>query len=186
VFEVNGIAPGDGDVKLPAAGKVRIQAKVAFAEETPLAVAYGTLTSAQGQRIIGDTRILHGPRRDEEMLVGGDRLVELVVNGIPVASHRVPADGKEHDLALEVAIDQSSWVALRHFPQFHTNPVNVLVASKPIRASRQSARWCQEVIEQLWNNRQKNIVPPERDAAQAAFERAKERYRQIAAEAANN
>jgi hypothetical protein len=186
VFEVNGIAPGDGDVKLPAAGKVRIQAKVAFAEETPLAVAYGTLTSAQGQRIIGDTRILHGPRRDEEMLVGGDRLVELVVNGIPVASHRVPADGKEHDLALEVPIDKSSWVALRHFPQFHTNPVNVLVASKPIRASRQSARWCQEVIEQLWNNRQKNIVPPERDAAQAAFERAKERYRQIAAEAANN
>jgi hypothetical protein len=109
----------------------------------------------------------------------------LIVYGIPLASNRVPADGKLHDLAFDVAIDKSSWVALRHFPQFHTNPVNVLVASKPIRASRQSARWCQEVIDQLWNNRQKNIVPPERDAAKAAFERAKERYRQIAAEAAD-
>jgi hypothetical protein len=185
VFTVNAISPGDGDVKLPAAGKVKVKAKVAFAKETPLAVAYGTLTPAQGKRVIGDTRILHGPRRDEEMLVGGDRLVELIVNGVPVASQRVPADGKEHDLTFDVSIDKSSWVALRHFPQFHTNPVNVLVASKPIRASRDSARWCIEVIDQLWNNRQKNIVPPERDAAKAAFERAKERYRQIAAEAAN-
>jgi hypothetical protein len=185
VFEVNGVAPGDGDVNLSAAGNVQIKAKVAFAEETPLAVAYGTLTPAQGKRIVGDTRILHGSRRDEEMLVGGDRLVELIVNGLPVASKSIPADGKEHDLTFDVAIDKSSWVALRHFPQFHTNPVNVLVASKPIRASRESARWCQEVIELLWNNRQKNIVPPERDAAKAAFERAKKRYRQIAAEAAN-
>lgn len=182
---MNGVAPGDDDVNLPAAGKVQIQAKVAFANETPLAIAYGTLTPAQGKRIVGDTRVLHGPRRDEEMLVGGDRLVELVVNGLPVASKRIPADGREHDLSFDVAIDKSSWVALRHFPQFHTNPVNVLVASKPIRASRESARWCQEVIDQLWNNRQQRIVPPERDSAKAAFERAKERYRQIAADAAN-
>ena len=184
VFEVNGVAPGDGEVNLTAAGKVRITAKVAFAKETPLAVAYGTLTPAQGNRVLGDTRVLHGPRRDEEMLVGGDRLVELIVNGLPVASQRIPADGELHELAFDVAIDQSSWVALRHFPQFHTNPVNVLVASRPIRASRDSAKWCQEVIDLLWNNREKNIVPPERDAAKAAFERAKERYRQIAAEAA--
>ena len=185
VFTVNHVAPGDGDVNLAAAGKVQITAKVAFAEETPLAVAYGTLTPAQGKRVIGDTRILHGSRRDEEMLVGGDRLVELVVNGLPVASKRIPADGKEHELSFEVTIDRSSWVALRHFPQFHTNPVNVLVASKPIRASKDSARWCVEVIDLLWKNREKNIVPPERDAAKAAFERAKERYRQIAAQAAN-
>lgn len=184
VFMVNGIAPGDSDVKIPAAGKVQIKAKVAFAEETPLAVAYGTLTPAQGKRVIGDTRILHGPRRDEEMLVGGDRLVELVVNGLPVASKRIPADGKLHDLAFDVAIEKSSWVALRHFPQFHTNPVNVLVASKPIRASRASAVWCQEVIELLWRNREKNISSPEREAAKAAFQRAKDRYRQIAGESA--
>jgi hypothetical protein len=185
VFEVNGLAPGEGEVKLAAPGKVHIRAKVAFAEETPLAVAYGTLTPAQGRRVIGDTRVLHGPRRDEEMLVGGDRLVELVVNGLPVASQRVPADGKPHDLALEAAIDRSSWVALRHFPQFHTNPVNVIVAGKPIRASRQSAQWCVEVIELLWKNRERNIAQPERGDAQAAFERAKERYRQIAAQAAH-
>jgi hypothetical protein len=185
VFEVSGVAPGDGDVNLSTAGNVQVKAKVAFAKETPLAIAYGTLTPAQGKRIIGDTRVLHGPRRDEEMLVGGDRLVELIINGIPVASQRVPADGEEHDLAFDVTIDKSSWVALRHFPQFHTNPVNVLVASKPIRASRESARWCEEVIDLLWINRQKNIVPPQRDDAKAAFERAKERYRQIAADAAN-
>ena len=40
---------------------------------------------------------------------------------------RVPADGKLHDMKFEVPIERSSWVALRQFPQLHTNPVNVIV-----------------------------------------------------------
>jgi hypothetical protein len=161
---------------------VSIVAKVAFAEETPLAVAHGGITPPAGKSVVGDTVVLHGPRR-EEMLVGGTRLVEIVVNGVPVASREVPADGQLHDLKFEVPISKSSWVALRHFPQLHTNPVNVIVADQPIRASADSARWCIEAIDLLWKNREKNIKPTEQDDAKAAFDRARERYRQIAAEA---
>jgi hypothetical protein len=106
------------------------------------------------------------------------------VNGLPVAEREIAADGKSHDLKFEVPISKSSWVALRHFPQLHTNPVNVLVADQPIRASANSARWCVEAIDLLWKNREKNIKPTEQDDAEAAFDRAREKYRRIAAEAA--
>ena len=96
----------------------------------------------------------------------------------------MPADDAVHELSIAVPIDQSSWVALRQFPQMHTNPVEVIVAGRPIRASRRSALWCIGVIEQLWRARGRGIAPGERDAARAAFDHAIEQYRRIAAEAA--
>ena len=80
-------------------------------------------------------------------------------------------------------IERSSWVALRHFPQMHTNPVDVLVGGRPIRASRRSALWCLEAVEQLWRARGRTIAPGERDEARRAFDRAIEMYRRIASEA---
>ena len=82
-------------------------------------------------------------------------------------------------------IAQSSWVAVRHFPQLHSNPVNVIVDEKPIRVSADSARWCIETIHELWRNRHQRISEPERPAARAAYDRAIRRYEQIAAEAAS-
>ena len=182
-FAVNEIRPGEGDVSLASPGNVTVTGLVTFALETPLAVAHGGITPREGRRVVGDTVVLHGPRR-EEMLIGGERQVELVVNGQPVRSQKVPADGKPHAVRWEVPIAHSSWVALRHFPQCHTNPVNVLVEGKPIRASKASARWCQEVIALLWKNRERNIRPEERAAARAAFDRATARYAQIERDAA--
>jgi hypothetical protein len=117
------------------------------------------------------------------MVPGGKRRVEIVVNGVPVASHDVDADGQEHDVSFTVPVDRSSWIALRQFPQLHTNPVNVLVGGQPIRASRSSALWCIETIKQLWRARERTIAPHERSAAQAAFQWATERYEAIAREA---
>src|SRR5690606_10357274 len=111
------------------------------------------------------------------------RLVELIVNGEAVASREVPADGKSHDLTFDVEIAQSSWVALRQFPQLHTNPVDVLVAERPIRGSVESARWCHDAVENLWNRRSRMIDESERPAAAAAYERARQMYLQIAREA---
>jgi hypothetical protein len=110
--------------------------------------------------------------------------VEIVVNGRPTASSEVPADGAIHELSLEIDIRESSWVALRQFPQLHTNPVDVLVGGKPIRASRKSALWCIETIRQLWRNRGEGIPEAERAEARSAFDEAIERFRRIAAEAA--
>ena len=64
----------------------------------------------------------------------------------------------------------------------HTNPVNVLVAGKPIRASRKSALWCIGTIEQLWRVRGNGIAAGEREQAHKTFLWAIEEYRKIAAE----
>jgi hypothetical protein len=180
-FQVSDVRPGEGDVQLAVPGNVTIVAKVAFAAETPKAVAHGGIVPPAGRHVVGDTVELHGPRYDE-MLQGGLRLVEIVVNGQPIAKREIPADGQIHDLSFDIPIDRSSWVALRHFPQLHTNPVNVLVAGKPIRASRRSAQWCIEVIDLLWKNRERAIAEAERPAARATFDRTLAKYRQIASE----
>jgi hypothetical protein len=184
-FRVNGMAAGQGDVKLDESGKVSITSRVAFADQQPLSVAHGGVLPAVGKREAGDTVLIHGPR-SAEMEKGGQRLVEVVVNGRPVAQRKVPADGAIHDLQFEIPIDKSSWVAIREFPQLHTNPVNVIVAGRPVRASKSSARWCSETIKLLWRNRERNISAPERDEAKRTFDRAVVRYEQIAAECADD
>ena len=118
----------------------------------------------------------------DDTVAGGERLVELVVNGRVAARESVPADGRVHELRFDVPIERSSWVALRHFPQMHTNPVNVIVSNEPVRASRESARWCAEAVELLWENRSRLIAEAERPAARAAYDRAIEEYRRRAAE----
>jgi hypothetical protein len=182
-FSVNSSRPGFGDVTLESDGKVTVKATVAFAPATPIGVAYGNVMPSGGRRIVGDTINLHAPR-SMDYVKGGKRKVEIVVNGEAVASVDVPADGEPHEIELPVRILQSSWVALRHFPQLHTNPVNVIIDKKPIRASANSARWCVEVIDQLWKFRSKHISAAERPAARAAYDRAEAKYRQIALEAA--
>ncbi len=159
-FDVNGQAPGFGDVKLDAAGNVTAKATVAFAKELPLGTSNGARVPP-----------------------GETRKVELIVNGKVAASKDVPADDKPHEVEFTVPIDRSSWVALRHFPQMHTNPVNVLVGGKPIRASRESAKWCVGVIEQLWRVRGQGIAAAEREEADKTFKQAIEMYKAIAAEA---
>ena len=150
-------------MKLDAAGPVKVTAKVAFAKD----VALGTAPGAQ-------------PPKDDT------RKLELVVNGKVVASKDIPADDKVHDVSFDVNIDKSSWVALRHFPQMHTNPVNVIVGGKPIRASRESAKWCIGVIEQLWKVRGAGHQGHDANAnaeAEKTFQKALEMYKKIAAEA---
>ncbi len=181
-FLVEGKAAGMSEVQLAESGTVTIRAKVAFAAEQPKAVAYGGITPAGGRRVVGDTRLLHAPR-DTGMERGGERLVEIVVNGTVVDQQIVAADGQIHALKFTVPIERSSWIALRQFPQLHTNPVNVIVQGKPIRASAASARWCQETIDLLWQNRREFIAESERDEARKTYDRAIAKYRAIAAEA---
>ena len=182
-FEVSGQSPGFDDVLLDKPGSVNVKATVAFAPETPVGVAYGNLMPSIGRRMLGDTINLHAPR-SMEYIRGGRRKVELIVNGQAVSSVEVPADGQMHEIKFTAQVDHSSWIALRHFPQLHTNPVNVLIGNKPIRASRDSARWCIETIHLLWKNRHERIAKLERPAARAAYDRAIARYEQIAREAA--
>ena len=180
-FEVGGKRPGPEPVNLAQGGKVKVHAKVAFAPRIPKAVAYGQIEPAGGNRWVGDTVNLHAPRNDE-WVVGGSRKVEIVAGGKVVAETEVPADGLPHDLEFEVEVKESTWIALRHFPQLHTNPVTVLVSDEPIRISKSSARWCAEAVKLLWRNRHHVIAEGEREAAKASYDRAIQEYERIASE----
>ena len=181
-FTVNGQQPGPHPVQMNKTQNVRVNTKVAFAEIQPKGVAYGTITPSAGLRMSGDTVNLHASR-DSGVTRGGVRRVELIVNGLVRAHQDVPADGQPHDIEFDVEIDQSSWVAIRQFPQLHTNPVTVVVANKPVRASRASALWCAEAVRILWHNRRRFIAEGERPAARKAYETALQRYYQIGHEA---
>jgi hypothetical protein len=183
-FTVNGNAPGADDVRIEKAGTVVVKTTVAFAPEHPQAVAYGTLMPPNGNRVVGDTVNLHAPR-DSGYISGGTRMVEIISGGQVAAYRQVPADGKAHELTFEIPVQASSWVAVRQFPQLHSNPVNVIVGDQPIRVSKASALWCAEAVRLLWKNRQRFIAEPERPAAREAYERSLSRYLQIARECAD-
>jgi hypothetical protein len=108
-----------------------------------------------------------------------DVTVEAIVNGTVAAKQRLLADGSIQDLRLEVPIERSSWIALRIVGSAHTNPVFVTVAGQPVRASRKSAEWCLRSVDQCWAQKGPRIRARERDAARAAFDVARERYREI-------
>ncbi|MBD3676298.1 MAG: CehA/McbA family metallohydrolase [Planctomycetaceae bacterium] len=179
-FEVNGVTPGTEDIALDQPGTVKVDFEVAFAPQVPKAVFHGTLESLDGPREVGDSRILHAPRNDE-WVEGGTKQVELVVNGEVVRTFEVES-GTPVARSVEIPIERSSWIALRQFPQLHTNPVRVMVADRPIRVSRQSAEWCAQSVELLWKNRSRFIREGERPAARSAYDEAIRIYRERANE----
>jgi len=181
-FAVNGGAAGD-EVRLDTPGRVTVRARVAFSPETPLEPIYGGVIPVGGPRHVGDTVIKRERLSLDPVYQRRGRLVEVVVNGRAVGSREVPADGRDHALEFTVPVERSSWIAVRQFPQLHTNPVHVLVSGRPIRASRQSALWALACIDQLWRMRGQRIPPAERAAAEKAYDEARAIYRRIAAEA---
>lgn len=176
------VAASGDKLQLAKAGRVEFKTQVAFAPELPESIAYANRAPGDSPRWLGDTVTLHG-ERSRRWVQGGERRIELVVNGRVADLRVVPADGQVHDLNFEVPVEQSSWAAIRCFPQLHTNPVEIIIADRPIRASSASARWCAETIRQLWRMRANNISAEERPAAEAAFQRAISEYERRAAEA---
>jgi hypothetical protein len=108
--------------------------------------------------------------------------VELIVNGYPVAKQTLVADGTLRDLTFELAIERSSWLAVRILPSSHTNPIWVLVGGLPVRASRRSAEWCLEGVDKCWGQKQQFLAATERDQATADYEHARRTYRRLVAE----
>ena len=108
--------------------------------------------------------------------------VEVIVNGRPVAKQTIVADGHVQQLAFDVDIPRSSWVALRILPSSHTNPIFVLVDGKPIRASRSSVEWCLKGVDQCWSQKERFIKPAELDDAKRAYAHARETYQRLLAE----
>lgn len=175
-FRVDDVAMGTGERKLAQPGTVQVGVKVgALMPETP---------GAEGKQI-KQTPLDQKPYwHIERARVGESRKVpvEVVVNGKAVATQELEADGTFRDLTFDVPIERSSWVAVRIYPSSHTNPVWVTVGDAPVRASKKSAEWCLKSVDQCWSQKAPNIRPAERDAAQAAYDAARQAYRAILSE----
>jgi hypothetical protein len=174
-FAVSGtqLGEGDGELKLPKPGTVKVTAKAAalLAEKPADDIRSRSYDKAPYWHIerarIGDSRKV---------------MAEVIVNGYPVAKQELTADGTMRDVSFDVNVERSSWVAMRILPSSHTNPVFVIVGDKPIRASKRSADWCLKGVDRCWSQKQKFIAAGEKADAQAAYEHAREAYRKILAE----
>ena len=105
--------------------------------------------------------------------------VEIVVNGKAVARQNLLADGKVHELTFEISVNESSWIAARTIPAAHTNPVFVVIGGKPVRASRLSAEWCLNAVNQCWTQKSARISASELPEARKAYDHAREVYQQL-------
>ena len=178
-FAVNGqeAGVGESEVRLAPGGALRVTVKAA------------ALLDPLPNEAIRRLRPEQGPFWDvERARVGTTREVpvELVVNGRVAARKTILADGMVRPLEFEVPLRESSWLAVRIYPSAHTNPVFAIVDGRPIRASRRSAQWCLAAVNQCWTQKAPRIAPGEIEAARAAYDHAREVYRQRIAESAGN
>jgi hypothetical protein len=153
--------------------------------ETPQAVTVRARVAAYlpAERDEAGARIAGSPLSEqpywhvERARIGSSRRVpvELIVNGVAVASREITADGSWNDIAFDHAFDRSSWVALRIYPSGHTNPIFVMVDGQPIR-DRRSAEWARAAVDQCWKMKVDRIREEDRAAANAAYDRARAEY----------
>jgi hypothetical protein len=181
-FRVDDVAVGEkkSERTLAGAGTVKVSARVAARLEPELTPELEALRARPL-----DVK----PYWDlERARIGKTRTVplEVVVNGQPVARKEIAADGSFRDVAFDVPIERSSWVALRIYPSSHTNPVFVTVGGRPIRASRKSAEWCLKSVDQCWSQKEKRTRPAELPAARAAYDAARQAYEKILKESAED
>ena len=174
-FTVGGVslAGPSAQLDVPSPGSLAVTAQVAaFLPVTPNTAIQTMPYNQQPYWHLERARI--GTSRDVK--------VELVVNGYPVASQAVTADGTARSVNFNVDIFRSSWVTLRILAASHTNPIFVVVGGKPVRASLRSARWCRAGVDQCWSQKQGFIAAAEVNDAIFAYDFARGAYDQIISE----
>jgi hypothetical protein len=174
-FRVDGTEVGTrgGEVRRERAGPVRVALKVAA--WLPAAPDDDIRSRAPKEKPYWDLR-------RARIGQGREVPVEVVVNGRPLARRNVVADGTLQPLELEVPIEGSSWIAARILSSSHTNPIFVIVGGQPIRASRRSAQWCLDAVNQCWTQKKARTAASEREEAQNAYDHARQVYQRLLAE----
>lgn len=170
-FSVNGVEAGtaDSEIHLDTAQSVKVTVRAA------------ARLDPQPVESVRRASYIEKPYWDlERARIGNSREVpvEIVVNGQPTATQKLLADGTLRTLTFDVPLDRSSWIAARILPSSHTNPAFALIGGKPVRASRASAQWCLDAVNQCWSQKAPQIRASEIDDARAAYEHARQVYRQ--------
>ncbi|HEY3739564.1 MAG TPA: CehA/McbA family metallohydrolase [Bryobacteraceae bacterium] len=170
-FQVNGVGSGTGGREIRSARPMQATVTLSAAAYLPEVPNEAIRKRPFNQKPYWDV---------ERARIGDTREVpvEIVVNGKAVARQTLLADGKVREMKFEVPVSESSWIAARTLPSAHTNPIFVVLGDKPIRASRASAEWCLNAVNQCWTQKARRISASELPEAQKAYEHAREVYRQ--------
>lgn len=179
-FSVNDIEAGTRNSELALKGNqsVKISANVV----ANLSVDQNDNGKAIAHRNLAEQPYWH----IERSRIGKSRnvRVELLINGVPVDTTEIIADGKIKPVSFSYTVNRSCWAALRIFPSSHTNPLFILMDGKPIRDEK-SADWCRKTVDQCWKMKESQIRPQERQAASAAYDHARKMYDKIIREASS-
>jgi len=188
-FTAGGVELGtkDSELRLSGPGKMTLTAKVSAMlpeKRDPAIRPYADVIARAGGKGSKWAAELKPFWHVERARIGESRdvKVEAVVNGYPVATQVIRADGTSRDVTFDVPIERSSWVALRILGSSHTNPIFVVVGGKPIRASKRSVEWCLKSVDVCWSQKERAIAPAEKEDAVAAYEHARQVYRKFLAE----
>jgi hypothetical protein len=177
-FSINNLEVGTGnsELKLKSLQEVKIKARVA----AWLPVKQSDEGAAIAKRHVAEQPYWHIERArvNQTQTIR----VELLVNGVPVDTTVVTADGKMNDVSFSYAIKKSAWIALRVYPSSHTNPIFIEVEGKPVRELK-SAEWCRKVVDQCWKMKEGNIREEERKKAKEAYDKARGVYDRVVREA---
>ncbi len=108
--------------------------------------------------------------------------VELIVNGYPVETKEILADGSWKDVQFDYEIEESGWLAIRVYASSHTNPIFVSLSDQPIRVKK-STEWMRAAVDQSWEMKSPRIRESELQAAREAYDFAREVYDSLIEEA---
>ncbi len=172
-FTVNGtqLGVGGSEVRLDRAGRVKVTLRAA-ANLDPQP------NEAARQARFDDGSVPYWDVERARIGVTREVPVEIVVNGRVAATQNLVADGTIRTLTFDIPLERSSWIAARILPSSHTNPIFALVGGRPIRASRRSAEWCLDAVNQCWSQKASRIRPEELEDARKAYDRARQVYRE--------
>ncbi len=109
--------------------------------------------------------------------------VELIVNGVPVDTVHIVADGSMTHVSFNYQLKDAAWMAIRVYPSSHTNPFFVKVAGKPVLVKK-SVEWCRKAVDQCWQMKQSRIRKEELPAAESAYKQARQVYDDLLKQAA--
>ncbi|HUQ65418.1 MAG TPA: CehA/McbA family metallohydrolase, partial [Flavitalea sp.] len=132
-YSVNGIETGTSNSELKMQGKQKLNIEVDAAAYLP-PIKDSNLFKPESNRIYWSIMLSR---------IGNTRKVpvELIVNGYPVDTIHVEADGSMRKLKFTYEADRSCWVAVRILGAAHTNPFFINIDGKNISEPK-SAEWC--------------------------------------------